>query len=345
MKHFYATDRIHIMQASVKEFNTEDIMQKTSSKLKKRRKRLVIVPDGVEPKKNKNNLNNNHNNDNNNNSMIENNEISEPIVSEPIVSEPIVSEPIVSEQIVSEPIVSEPIVSEPIVYELGIETAKLLKEKQHELQNITWSDGESNLDTEYSDLACDCCKEAWNIIKLKYFIYNNVDIDCIIPDIKITFTYSDGRTSKHKIELKSSKTKIAPGSTIKKLNINQTMIYCLRPHTNQNQYDVRCAQYYSAMGESETDLFQDRSPRPSINFDKMNDNALPYANKDKSDWVEHYANCGLKRISETTICQKSWQDDLVKKMKKKIIEDYVRNTSEHQFQIDKITLQVENTNI
>ena len=55
MKHFYATDRIHIMQASVKEFNTEDIMQKTSSKLKKRRKKLVIVPDGVEPKKNKNN--------------------------------------------------------------------------------------------------------------------------------------------------------------------------------------------------------------------------------------------------------------------------------------------------
>ena len=47
------------MQASVKEFNTEDIMQKTSPKLKKLQKRLVIVPDGVEPKKNKNNLNNN----------------------------------------------------------------------------------------------------------------------------------------------------------------------------------------------------------------------------------------------------------------------------------------------
>ena len=241
--------------------------------------------------------------------------------------------------------ISEPIVSEPIVYELGIETAKLLKEKQHEFQNITWSDGESNLDTEYSQLACDCCKEAWNIIKLKYSIYNNIDITCIIPDINITFTYSDGRTSKHKIELKSSKTKISLGSTIRKLDINQTMIYCLRPSENQNKYKVRCAQYYYAIGESETDLFQDRSPRPSINFDKMNDNPLPYVNKDKGDWVEHYAKCGLKRIEETTICQKSWQDDLVKKMEKQIIEKYIINTSEQQFQIDKNSLQVENTNI
>ena len=101
------------------------------------------------------------------------------------------------------------------------------------------------------------------------------------------------------------------------------------------------------MGEGKTDLFQDRTPRPFINFDKMNEinNTAPFVNRDKNDWIEHYAKCALKRIEETTICQESWQDKMIKKIKKSIIEDYVRNTSETQFQIDKISLQVENTNI
>jgi hypothetical protein len=50
-----------------------------------------------------------------------------------------------------------PTVSKSTVYELGVETAKILNEKQNELRQITWTDGESNLDTEYSRLACDCC--------------------------------------------------------------------------------------------------------------------------------------------------------------------------------------------
>jgi hypothetical protein len=36
---------------------------------------------------------------------------------------------------------------------------------------------------------------------------------------------------------------------------------------------------------------------------------------------------------------------MIKILKKEIINDYVRNTSEQQFQIDKISLQVETTNI
>ena len=101
------------------------------------------------------------------------------------------------------------------------------------------------------------------------------------------------------------------------------------------------------MGESDIDLFQDRTPRPFINFEKMNevDNTVPFVTKNKSVWTEHYAKCALKRIEETTICQKSWQDDMIKIMKNKIIEDYVRNTSDQQFKIDKMSLQVENTNI
>jgi len=236
-----------------------------------------------------------------------------------------------------------PQITKSIIYQLGIETTKILNNSQYKLQRITWNNGEANIDTEYSELACDCCRMAWETIKKKYTEYSEIDIYCIKPDINITFTYSDGRTTKDKIELKSSKSKKMPGSTIKKLDINQTLIYCLRPHTPSESYKLKCSQYYSAMGESDTDLFQDRTPRPCISYDKMND--LPFVSKDKSEWVDHYAKCALKRIEGTTICQKSWQDDMIKIMKKKIIEDYVTNTSEQQFQIDKISMSLENTNI
>ena len=240
-----------------------------------------------------------------------------------------------------------PQITGSIIYELGIQTTKNLNERQDKLENITWNNGEANLDTEYSELACDCCVMAWETIKTKYPEYSEIKITCIKPDINITFTYSDGRKSTDKIELKSSKSKKMPGSTIKKLDINQTLIYCLRPSMASEPYKIRCSQYYSAMGESEHDLFQDRTPRPFINFEKMNevDSATPFVSKDKDLWIEHYATCALKRIEETTTCQKSWQDDMIKIIKTKIIEDYIRNTSEQQFQIDKNYLQVGNTNI
>ena len=43
-----------------------------------------------------------------------------------------------------------------------------------------------------------------------------------------------------------------PGSTIKKLDINQALIYCLRPSPPSEEYIVRCSQYHNAMGESDT---------------------------------------------------------------------------------------------
>lgn len=234
-------------------------------------------------------------------------------------------------------------ISKSIIYQLGIETTKLLNEKQQELQDISWTNGESNLDTDYSKLACLCCETAWNIIKTKYSYYEEISISCSIPDINLLFTYPDGTTLKDKIELKSSKSKKMPGSTIKNLDINQTLIYCLRPSTDSDKYRIKCSQYYSAMGEGEFDLFQDRTPRPFINFEKMNeiDNALPFIPKNKNEWVEYYANCGLKRIQENAVCQKSWQDDMIKIMKQKIISEYIRNTSEEQFKTDKLQQQME----
>ena len=234
-------------------------------------------------------------------------------------------------------------ISKSIIYQLGIETAKILNEKQEELQDINWTNGESNLDTEYSNLACMCCETAWDTIKAKYPVYDKIYISCKIPDINLIFTYPDGTTLKDKIELKSSKSKKMPGSTIKNLDINQSLIYCLRPTLSNDKYKIRCSQYYSAMGESDFDLFQDRTPRPIINFENMNeiDNVIPFQTKDKNGWVEHYANCGLKRIEETAICQKSWQDDMIKIMKQKIISEYIRNTSEEQFKTDKLQQQME----
>tara|TARA_B100001093_G_scaffold185108_3_gene177908 strand:- start:9393 stop:10139 length:747 start_codon:yes stop_codon:yes gene_type:complete len=240
-----------------------------------------------------------------------------------------------------------PQITKSIIYELGIETTKKLNERQDKLESITWNNGEANLDTEYSKLACDCCIMSWDTIKIKYPEYSEIEITCIIPDINITFKYPDGIKTKDKIELKSSKSKKMPGSTIGNLDVNQTLIYCLRPSTESEPYKIRCSQYYSSMGESDIDLFQDRKPRPAINFEKMNEqgNNNPFVSKEKADWVEHYAKCALKRIEKNTICQYSWQDDMIKIIKKKIINDYVKNTSEEQFQIDKISLQFENIKI
>ena len=245
----------------------------------------------------------------------------------------------------TEPIYSQ--ITKSIIYNLGIETTKKMNERQYKLESITWNDGESNLDTEYSKLACDCCIMSWNEMKIKYPEYSKIEITCDIPDINITFKYPGGMKSKDKIELKSSKSKKMPGSTIKKLDINQTLIYCLRPSTASESYKLRCSQYHNAMGESDTDLFQDRTPRPFINFEKMSEtnNIVPFVTKDKNDWIVHYAKCALKRIEEHTTCQNSWQDNMIKIMKKEIIDDYLRNTTEQQFKIDKVSLQVENINI
>jgi len=217
-----------------------------------------------------------------------------------------------------------------------------MNKRQDRLKSIKWNDGESNLDTGYSKLACQCCKLAWDEMKIIFPEYRKIKIRCEIPDLNITFTDSSGLKTEHKIELKSSKSKRMPGSTIRNLDINQTLIYCLRPSIVSEPYILRCSQYHIAMGESGTDLFVDRTPRPYINFDKMTDvdNPVPFTVKDKGPWIGHYVKCALNRVEETTVCRNSWQDDLVKLLKKEIINDYVSNTSEQQFKIDKKLLML-----
>ena len=225
-------------------------------------------------------------------------------------------------------------ITDNIVYSLAIETAKLLIQKQDELNKINWTNGEANLDIEYSLLTCQCCCDVWNnIITKTNCEYDGITIECNTPDVSITFIYPNSKIIKKKIELKSSKSTKMPGSTIKNLDINQPMIYCLRPNNITEKYNIKCSQYHNAMGETNIDLFQDRTPRPFINFEKMKDidEETPFENKKKDIWIEHYAKCALHRIHPSTYCQTSWQDDMLIIIKKNILNDFIRNTTLQEF--------------
>lgn len=186
--------------------------------------------------------------------------------------------------------------------ELAFETTSLLNTKKEELQQCKWTDGESNTDTDFSTLACQCAEEAWQQIQKKYDI--SIKLTAVIPDINCTFD-NDGVIVRHKIELKSSMNNVMPGSTIGKLDINQPLIFC-----NRKTYEVRCGQYYTAMGNSDIDLFQDRTPRPSLNFSKLSTRPIEYIVKEKDAWISHYGKCAVNRLNQSVT--PSWQDTLTK---------------------------------
>jgi len=79
-------------------------------------------------------------------------------------------------------------IGDNILLELTIETTKILNSKQDEFKNINWSNDEANLDTEFSQICCKYCTEAWKIITAKYDKYKNITIQCNIPDINIIFS-------------------------------------------------------------------------------------------------------------------------------------------------------------
>ena len=223
--------------------------------------------------------------------------------------------------------------SKDVLMLLTQKTVQILSSKQGDLRMIKWSDGESNTDTGYSLLACACCKEAWDTIKtIKSPQYKDWTVECFIPDINLVFSNAGKPIATAKIELKSSKGGSVPGSTIGKLDINEPVIYCLRSdhrsdHRREGEYEFRYQQYHACMGESKYDLFQDRTPRPAVNFSKMVDGsvALSYVEKDKGHWVKHYADCALERLRSAK--GGSWQDELVKN----ILDSFVSQTSVDEF--------------
>jgi len=201
----------------------------------------------------------------------------------------------------------------PIVLWIAALTCEKINEKQEELKQCKWTDGESNTDTDFSTLACNCVKEIWGIVQEKYPQLDMITVVADIPDINLTFLKNEHILSKNKIELKSCKKQTMPGSTIKKLDINQPLIYCYRPKNADEKYEVRYGQYHTAMVETDHDKFQDRSPRPPINFTNLSVSytEINYVEKQKDDWIVHYAVCAVNRIKHNV--PESWQDPLIKR--------------------------------
>ena len=146
----------------------------------------------------------------------------------------------------------------------------------------------------------------------------------LIPDINCIFL-KNGKTikvPKNKIELKSSKNNVMPGSTIGKLDINQPLIYCYRSQNIDNPYEFRYGQYHTAMGESDIDLFQDRTPRPKLNFTKLFPSSqieIIYSNKKKDAWISHYGKCAVNRLNHSV--SYSWQDSLTKSIIYEVLQN------------------------
>jgi hypothetical protein len=157
--------------------------------------------------------------------------------------------------------------------------------------------------------------EAWICVKQRYSQLIMITMTASIPDINLVFSKNGKiiKVPKNKIELKSSKSHVMPGSTIGKLDINQPLIYCCRPKNADTPYEIRYGQYHTAMGESDIDLFQDRTPRPQLNFTKLFPSSqmeIIYSNKKKDAWISHYGKCAVNRLNHNV--SYSWQDSLTK---------------------------------
>ena len=194
-----------------------------------------------------------------------------------------------------------------ILLTLAAFTTDELNRNQEQLQHCKWTDGESNPDTGFSELACSSAQTVWSLVQQKYSL-DTIDMKATIPDMNLEFSEHGVLITKSKIELKSSKSNVMPGSTIGKLDINQPLIYCRRPKQG-DVYECRYGQYHTAMGESDVDLFQDRTPRPQINFTKLS-TQTEYTTKKKEDWISHYGKCAVNRLSQPV--SHSWQDTLTR---------------------------------
>jgi hypothetical protein len=199
-----------------------------------------------------------------------------------------------------------------ILLEIASETTNKLNENQHKLHQCKWTDGESNTDTDFSELACKCAEEAWIAVKQQHPLLSMITMTAFIPDIICSFSKNGNsiKVLKNKIELKSSKSYVMPGSTIGKLDINQPLIYCYRSKNESDPYKIRYGQYHTAMGETEIDLFQDRTPRPLLNFTKLIQSEVIYSDKHKDEWILHYGKCAVNRIKQPV--SYSWQDTLTR---------------------------------
>ena len=98
-------------------------------------------------------------------------------------------------------------------------------------------------------------------------------------------------------------------------------IICHR-NISSNRCDVRYGRYHNGIITSTHDQFQDRSPRPSLSFHQFQKpEEEPKLEKKflKDKFWERYADCAINRVLDPV--NYSWQDDLVKEIIKKVLEN------------------------
>lgn len=198
------------------------------------------------------------------------------------------------------------------------QTCQKLNKNKKELKNLNWHSGESNTDLDFSNLSRSYCEQSFNEFKES----KQIELEISIPDLNLTFKDSKNKNYKTKIELKSTKSvngKI-PGSTVMNLDPNVWTIMCYR--SDNNKTEVRYGRYYLGMDISEDEKFQDRSPRPSLNFFKFQkyteDPNMKKVTKDESFWKK-YATSAIRRVLKPT--NHSWQDDLIKEIIKEVLKN------------------------
>jgi hypothetical protein len=209
-------------------------------------------------------------------------------------------------------------------------TAQLISSKQEALKKVKWTDGESNTDSGFSSLACECCLEAWETVKKELTEVTEVKLTTKSPDVTLVFSKADEIIHNDKIELKSGKVKQIPGSTISSCDINQYVIYCLR-NEKKESFEIRYGQYHMLMKAGQTDLFQDRSPRPPAVFNNLADvnTVVTYVNQEKADWIQHALDCAFRRIDSKM--DSSWQDDFMRRLIEEAEKRFVQRTSIEEF--------------
>ena len=105
------------------------------------------------------------------------------------------------------------------------------------------------------------------------------------------------------------------------LDPNIWTIICKRDQ-DSNSYEIRYGRYYLGMDISSHEKFQDRSPRPSLNFynyQKFNEKPILEKDSISSTFWKSYADSAITRILDPK--NHSWQDDLVKEIIKIVLKN------------------------
>lgn len=203
---------------------------------------------------------------------------------------------------------------------LAQKTAQLLDHAADELAKIKWADSEANLDSGFSQLASQKCKDAFASLA---FNKNLVLLSVENPDLRLQF-HLDGHLYQRDIELKSGKNRgkqdcSIPGSTFGGLDLNKWVIFCLKDNANQKCH-IRYGRYYLGMNRGEYERFQDRTPRPHLTWSQYQEpNSPPIMEKvnneeKENNWIKTFARAAVNRVLEPEKTSHSWQDDLVEEI-------------------------------